>query len=70
MKNRIITCIFCFVLSGFVYAQDRTFQLTKGIPNTTFTVRAEIGVWYKTCANSNHAGKLTKPYFVCEGFII
>ncbi len=68
MKKNIILFVFLLVIGCSVNAQDRTFQLTKGIPNTTFTVRAEVGVWYKTCANSNHSGKLTKPFILCEGF--
>jgi triacylglycerol esterase/lipase EstA (alpha/beta hydrolase family) len=64
MRILLLICL----LSLTCFAQNRLINVERGIPGTTFKVRAQAGVWYKTCSNSNHSNKITKPYIVCEGF--
>ncbi len=62
--------LFLLFLGLTCLAQDKKFTIERFIPQTSFKVKAEIGVWYKTssCANSNHSNKITKPFIICEGF--
>lgn len=70
--TKYIIFYFCFIVCVGLSAQDKTFNIERYIPNTSFKVKGEVGVWYKmsNCSNSSHDGKITKPLIICEGYDI